>query len=60
MPPLWLFIALWSTILQGFLTFGMAVNSGRVLMLIIHLISLTLLFRVTTIFSRSLLAAPHD
>ncbi|MGI5835061.1 MAG: ArnT family glycosyltransferase [Chloroflexota bacterium] len=57
-PAGWLFIALWSTILpQGFLTFGMAVNSGRVLMLIIHLISLALLFRVTTIFSRSLLAA---
>jgi 4-amino-4-deoxy-L-arabinose transferase-like glycosyltransferase len=57
-PAGWLLISLWLMILpKGVLTFGMAVNSGRVLMLILHLISVLLLFKVTRGFSGSLLAA---
>lgn len=57
-PAGWLFLALWSMILpKGFLTFGMTINSGRVLMLILHLVSAVLLFRVTIALSHSLLAA---
>ncbi|HEX2988740.1 MAG TPA: phospholipid carrier-dependent glycosyltransferase, partial [Chloroflexota bacterium] len=57
-PAGWLQIALWLAILpKGAYTFGMAVASGRVLMLILHLASVFLLFKVTRAFSGSLLAA---
>jgi hypothetical protein len=38
-PGGWMLIALWSTVTGGFFTFGSSVNSGRVLMLILHLAS---------------------
>lgn len=57
-PAGWLMLALWTMILpKGFLTFGLAVGSGRVLMLILHLASVVLLFRITRALSQSLLAA---
>ncbi len=57
-PAGWLLIALWLMVMpKGVLTFGMAVASGRVLMLILHIASLFLLFKITRSFSGSLLAA---
>jgi 4-amino-4-deoxy-L-arabinose transferase-like glycosyltransferase len=57
-PGGWLLLAWWVLLLPGkFLTFGMAVNSGRVLMLIINLISAFLLYRITKLLSRSDTAA---
>jgi len=57
-PAGWLLLALWTLALpQGFHTFGMVVNSGRVLMLLLHLASVVLLFRITRTLSGSLLAA---
>lgn len=46
-PGGWLMLALWSAMLPGdFFAFGMSVNSGRVLMLVLHLASVWLLFRI--------------
>lgn len=42
----WVVIALWTTLTGGFFTFGTSVNSGRVLMLVIHLASSVLLFYI--------------
>ncbi len=43
-PLGWFLIALWVKLTGGFFTFGMSVNSGRVLMLVIHIISSIFLF----------------
>ncbi|MHB0868802.1 MAG: phospholipid carrier-dependent glycosyltransferase [Chloroflexota bacterium] len=57
-PAGWLLQALWTLLLpKGFYTFGMAIGSGRVLMLVLHLVSLVLMFKVTRTLSGSLLAA---
>ena len=57
-PAGWLLLAWWILLLPGkFLTFGMSVNSGRVLMLLIHLVSVILLYRVTKKLSGSDAAA---
>ncbi|MBI2863690.1 MAG: glycosyltransferase family 39 protein [Chloroflexi bacterium] len=57
-PGGWILIAAWSLLLPGqFGAFGMAINSGRVLMLIIHVISVVLLYRVTRKFTGSQIAA---
>ncbi len=57
-PAGWLLQALWTLALpKGFYTFGMAISSGRVLMLILHLVSVALLFKITRALSGSLLAA---
>ena len=57
-PGGWLLLAAWTMLLpKSFGTFGMAINSGRVLMLILNLISVVLLFRVTVALSGSVLAA---
>ena len=46
-PPLgWFQIGLWSTITGGFDRFGMAINSGRVFMLLITIASTYLIFRI--------------
>ncbi len=53
-PVGWLMIAAWVLLLPAkFLTFGMAINSGRVFMLVIHLASLPLLYMVTRRLSGS-------
>jgi 4-amino-4-deoxy-L-arabinose transferase-like glycosyltransferase len=57
-PAGWLLISGWVSILPfQFQTFGNAINTGRVLMLILHIISIFLLFHVTYRFSGRLNAA---
>jgi 4-amino-4-deoxy-L-arabinose transferase-like glycosyltransferase len=57
-PAGWLVIAGWVSILpRQFQTFGDAINTGRVLMLLVHLASVFLLFQVTRRLSGGLTAA---
>ena len=57
-PAGWLVIAGWVSILpRQFQTFGDAINTGRVLMLLVHLASVYLLFQVTRRLSGGLTAA---
>jgi len=57
-PGGWLFIAAWVRLLPFQLeTFGNAINTGRVLMVLVHLASVFLLFRITHRLSGSLTAA---
>jgi 4-amino-4-deoxy-L-arabinose transferase-like glycosyltransferase len=57
-PAGWLVIAGWVALLpHEFETFGNAVNTGRVLMVLVHLASVFLLFQVTRRLSGSLIAA---
>jgi endo-1,4-beta-D-glucanase Y len=46
-PMGWIAIALWTILTGGFFTFGISVNSGRVFMLVIHLIASVLLFYIS-------------
>ena len=56
-PGGWLVIAAWAAILPGhFQTFGNAINTGRVLMLLAHIGSTYLLFRTTRRLSGNLIA----
>lgn len=45
-PAGWILIALWVFLTGGFFTFGFSLNSGRILMLIIHLLSSLLLYYI--------------
>lgn len=57
-PGGWLVLAAWTGALPGqFDTFGNAINTGRVLMLLVHLASVFLLFEITRRFSGSLTGA---
>src|SRR5258708_34212837 len=57
-PAGWLLIAGWVALLpHQFETFGNAINTGRVLMLLVHVASTYLLFRCTRRLSGSLIAA---
>lgn len=57
-PAGWLAIAGWVAFLPGqFQTFGNAIDTGRALMLIVHVISTFLLYRVTSRLSGSTVAA---
>jgi 4-amino-4-deoxy-L-arabinose transferase-like glycosyltransferase len=57
-PGGWLFIAAWTAVLpHQFEAFGNAVNTGRVLMLLIHIASTYLLFLSTRRLSGSVMAA---
>jgi len=57
-PAGWLVIAGWVSILpRQFQTFGDAINTGRVLMLLVHLASVFLLFQATRRLSGNLIAA---
>jgi 4-amino-4-deoxy-L-arabinose transferase-like glycosyltransferase len=57
-PAGWLIISGWVSLLPfQFQTFGNAINTGRVLMLIAHVASIFLLFHITYRFSGSTLAA---
>lgn len=56
-PVGWMFIGIWGFLTGGFFTFGTSVDSGRVFMLVLHLISSALLFYITHKISRSKLAA---
>ena len=56
-PAGWLLIAAWDFVLpQQFLTFGNPVNSGRVLMLLLHAASVYFLFEIARKLSGGLLA----
>jgi 4-amino-4-deoxy-L-arabinose transferase-like glycosyltransferase len=58
-PGGWIFIALWEFLLpRHFETFGNPVNSGRVLMLLLHVASTFFLFEIARKFSRGRLIAP--
>src|SRR3954453_4792574 len=53
-PAGWLMIASWVAFLPSqFQTFGNAVDTGRTLMLVVHVISTYLLYQLTLNFSRS-------
>jgi 4-amino-4-deoxy-L-arabinose transferase-like glycosyltransferase len=57
-PAGWLIIAGWVAVLpHQFEAFGNAINTGRVLMLIVHIASVFFLFQITYRFSNSLVAA---
>jgi len=49
-PAGWMLIALWAKLTGGFFTFGASVNSGRMLMLVLHLASTVLLYYCTKKF----------
>jgi 4-amino-4-deoxy-L-arabinose transferase-like glycosyltransferase len=58
-PAGWIFIALWEFILpRHFETFGNPVNSGRALMLLLHVASTFFLFEIARKFTRGRLIAP--
>lgn len=52
-PGGWLLIALWAKLSGGFDTFGMAVNSGRVLMLLLQVAATFMLYRIARSISGS-------
>jgi 4-amino-4-deoxy-L-arabinose transferase-like glycosyltransferase len=57
-PAGWLMIAAWVAVLpHQFETFGNAINTGRVLMVIVHVASVFLLFQTTYRLSKSTVAA---
>jgi len=57
-PAGWILQAAWTMLLpKQFLTWGVAINSGRVLMVFIHVLSVYLLFKVVVALSRSTSAA---
>lgn len=57
-PPLPTFmLAVWTIITAGFHTFGPAINSGRVLMLVLHLGSVYFLFKTTRQLTNSVSGA---
>ena len=56
-PAGWIFIALWNFLTGGFFTFGFSINSGRVFMLILHVISSLVLYLITKELTRSKMAA---
>ncbi len=43
-PGGWIFIALWVLLTGGFFTFGFSLNSGRVFMLVLHIVSCVFLY----------------
>jgi 4-amino-4-deoxy-L-arabinose transferase-like glycosyltransferase len=49
----WMFISGWTILTGGFFTFGFSVNSGRVLMLILHIIIAILLYLVAKKLTKS-------
>ncbi|MGI5826521.1 MAG: glycosyl hydrolase family 8 [Patescibacteria group bacterium] len=46
-PAGWILMAVWIKLTGGFFTFGPSINSGRVLMLVLHLATTLLLYYVT-------------
>ncbi len=56
-PVGWMTIAGWSKISGGFFMFGPSVNTGRVLMLVLHMLSAYFIFYITRRLSKSYLAA---
>lgn len=52
-PAGWILIALWSIVSGGFFTFGFSVNTGRVLMLLLHLASCYFLYKISLKLTKS-------
>ncbi len=52
-PAGWILIALWTKLTGGFFTFGLSVNSGRVLMLILHIATSLMLYFITKKITKS-------
>ena len=46
-PAGWILVAAWTALTGGFHTFGSAVDGGRVLMLVLHGLSIVMVFRIT-------------
>jgi endo-1,4-beta-D-glucanase Y/4-amino-4-deoxy-L-arabinose transferase-like glycosyltransferase len=55
-PVGWFLIAGWTKLTGGFSTFGMSVNSGRVLMLMLHLLSAYFIFFIVKKYTNNLWA----
>ncbi|MEI7603514.1 MAG: glycosyl hydrolase family 8 [bacterium] len=53
----WLVIGFWNIILGSFYAFGTSINSGRVLMLILHIITIYFLFKIVKKITKRLDAA---
>ncbi|MDQ3239360.1 MAG: glycosyl hydrolase family 8, partial [bacterium] len=56
-PAGWFLISLWTQLSGGFFTFGFSVNSGRVLMMILQVVSTFFVYRITKKLSGSVLAS---
>lgn len=56
-PLGWIIIAAWTIITGGFSTFGLAVDSGRVLMLFIHVLNSVLIYSIAKRISSNRLTA---
>ena len=56
-PAGWFLLAAWAKLTGGFFTFGTSINSGRVLMFLLHIGSAILLYFIARKLSRSYLAA---
>lgn len=56
-PMGWFLIAFWNLISGGFFTFGLSVNSGRVFMLVIHLVSTLFVYLITKKLTKNTLAS---
>lgn len=56
-PAGWIFIAIWLMFTGGLYTFGFSLNSGRVFMLVLHVLSTALLFTITKKLTKSNFAA---
>ena len=52
-PAGWILIALWAFVTGGFFTFGFSLNSGRVLMLLLHILSSLFLYFIAKRFTKS-------
>lgn len=52
-PGGWILIAIWVKLTGGFFTFGTSIDSGRVLMLVLHLLSTTLLYFIARRLSKN-------
>jgi 4-amino-4-deoxy-L-arabinose transferase-like glycosyltransferase len=58
-PGGWILLAFWDFVLpKGFETFGNPINSGRALMLILHVVNVYFLFQIARKFSKGGLLAP--
>jgi 4-amino-4-deoxy-L-arabinose transferase-like glycosyltransferase len=58
-PGGWILLAFWEFVLpKSFETFGNPINSGRVLMLILHVVNVYFLFQIARKFSKGSLLAP--
>ncbi len=56
-PGGWILIALWTFLTGGFFTFGFSINTGRVLMLVLHVFSSIFLYFIMRKLTKSSLAS---